>query len=758
MTTTVTRSRVATPLLAAALALSCGRSLTLDDRPGFGKGGAGGSSAANSDGGDAASRGGASGAIGGGAGGVVGTGGSIVQPTDAGVDRSKTGTGGSNVVDARPPDLAPDRISMPDVGGCPVDCSKLPHVNPNAGVTCINGVCNLNGFGSCAPGFAHCSGTPNIGCEADLLTSSNCGGCGIQCFSGTSCQTVNSYNYCLVPCQAPTPTRCDFSCVDLQTDLGNCGSCAAFCTGTNERVACQQGKCVSLGCNDSTVADCTSDPGCETFLGNDPNCGGCNDPACSLNNTMFTCSDGLGCKASICSIGFANCNATNPDCETAVASTAPGSGNCLPTYVASVGLATQLTTTALTAIASDGSFFIASVYQGAVDFDPSSMGRDVRTANDTDGFVTKFNADGSYAWTATLGGRGTLTLTALATTPQGGVVASGFYQDTIDLDPSAGQDIHITNDTFEYDAYVVEIASNGTEVWGRTFAGTSFGANGTVGGVAVDSAGAVYVAGSFSGTVDFDPGPGDASHTPPVDTSAFIVKLDSGGLFAWVRAFDDPDCTTFLQAITIATDGSIWAAGSLSAGPTCALGPERATYPIDDVLIVKLGNAGATRTVWTVGEMDTDDGLAIAAGRNGAVYVGGMAADDVDMNPGPGVAKRWFGPHAQSGFVLALAADGTYQWSRVLSGASVDTMASAPDGGVIVTGSSGQAFVSRLTPNGDSVWTVPIGDSSVSVQSVASSGTSFAIAGSSSGTEDFDPGPSLDLLFGDLSFVSRFTF
>jgi hypothetical protein len=135
-----------------------------------------------------------------------------------------------------------------------------------------------------------------------------------------------------------------------------------------------------------------------------------------------------------------------------------------------------------------------------------------------------------------------------------------------------------------------------------------------------------------------------------------------------------------------------------------------------------------------------------------------MAADDVDMNPGPGVAKRWFGPHSQSGFVLALAADGTYQWSRVLSGASVDTMASAPDGGVIVTGSSGQAFVSRLTPNGDSVWTVPIGDSSVSVQSVASSGTSFAIAGSSSGTEDFDPGPSLDLLFGDLSFVSRFTF
>ena len=30
----------------------------------------------------------------------------------------------------------------------------------------------------------------------------------------------------------------------------------------------------------------------------------------------------------------------------------------------------------------------------------------MRTANDLDGYVTKFNADGSYAWTAAIGGRG----------------------------------------------------------------------------------------------------------------------------------------------------------------------------------------------------------------------------------------------------------------------------------------------------------------------------------------------------------------
>jgi hypothetical protein len=754
MTTTVTRSRVVAPALAAVLALSCGRSLTLDDRPGSGTGGAGGSSRATTDGGDAASQGGASG----GAGGAAGAGGKIVQPTDAGAGGTTNKDAGNDVIDAKPPlDLAPEHIQMPDVGGgCPVDCTKLPHVRAGGFFTCTNGVCGFNSYTSCDAGFFHCSSAPNVGCETDLSMSPNCGSCGVTCYAGSSCQTVNGYNYCLQDCQAPMLDRCDFSCIDLQSDPTNCGACNTNCYVNNTQVACQQGKCVTLACTDSTVADCTSDLGCETSLGSDLNCGGCNDPACTLTNTMYTCSDSLGCKASVCSVGFANCNTTSPDCETAVAS--PGAtATCLPQYVSSVGLATQLMDNTVAAIASDGSFFIASVYQGAVDFDPSSTGKDVRTANDPDGFVTKFNADGSYAWTATLGGRGTLTMKALAPTPQGGVVASGIYQDTIDLDPSAAQDIHITSDPFLTDTFVVELAGNGAEVWGRTFAGTS-GANDISTGVAVDAAGAVYVAGMFSGTVDFDPGAGSASHTPPVDSSGFVVKLDSAGNFAWAQAFDDPDCTTFLAAVTVATDGSVWAAGSLAAGPTCALGPERASYPIDDVLIVKLNSAGTTRSVWTVGESDTDDGFAIAAGRNGGVYVGGMAADDADMDPGPGVARRWFGAYSQSGFVLALAADGTYQWSRVLNGAQLAVMASAPDGGVILTGSSNQAFVTRLTPNGDSVWTMPIGDGSIAVNSLTSTGTSFAVTGNFGGTQDLDPGPSIDLLFGDVSFVSRFKF
>ena len=76
-------------------------------------------------------------------------------------------------------------------------------------------------------------------------------------------------------------------------------------------------------------------------------------------------------------------------------------------------------------------------------------------------------------------------------------------------------------------------------MWGRTFPGTAFNTNGTGSGVAIDATGAVYVAGYFSGTVDFDPGTGTNSHTAPVDNSGFVVKLDSGGNFAWAQVLGD---------------------------------------------------------------------------------------------------------------------------------------------------------------------------------------------------------------------------
>lgn len=65
---------------------------------------------------------------------------------------------------------------------------------------------------------------------------------------------------------------------------------------------------------------------------------------------------------------------------------------------------------------------------------------------------------------------------------------------------------------------------------------TKIGAQGyDYGKSAIDASGNVYSTGLFTGTVDFDPGPGVFNLTPPGGDDIFISALDSKGKFLWAK-------------------------------------------------------------------------------------------------------------------------------------------------------------------------------------------------------------------------------
>ncbi len=740
------------PALAALLALSCQRSL-MPVGPSSSQQGSGGSRISATGGNSGSTNPGTGGS--GGPGGSAGPGGSgaidagadrVTPPIDAGRD-----AGVDRTADGSPP---------PDALGCPVDCNHLPHVSPGLGaIPCVNGSCVLPP-GSCQTGFGNCSGSGNTGCETDLSTNDNCGFCGFDChYPVGTCVPYGSTFVCARPCTDPFLSQCGFQCADLQTDPNNCGACGNGCQLPNADVACQNGKCVFLSCNDPEFIDCTSDPGCETAIGTITDCGSCGDPVCTAANTLFTCGDGGKCDDAACADGFANCNTANPDCETAFASP-PAGGGCLPHYISTMGIATQRFNNSVTAIAPDGSFFLAGTFMGAVDFDPS-MNRDVRTASDADAYITKFNADGSYAWTATFTGRGDIELNNLAITPSGNIVAGGFYYDTVDFDPGAGTDLHFTAVAEVNDAYVVELAPNGTLVWARTFEGGVFGV-----GVATDGAGAVYASGSTSrAQVDFDPGP-STYFLSAAQTSGYVVKLTAGGDFVWANLFDNGACEATLVSVAVAKDGNIWATGTAAAGVGCTIPPvppPSLNDPQLDVLLVRLSPAGDTLSVRTFGNLRNDYGVALAASPDGSMYLGGNGSGEIVFDSGPPAVKRWL---AGGDFVLKLTASGGLIWVRVLNGPYLNSIAATSDGGVLAgaLGADGGAFVTRFTAAGGSVWTFEVGKMfedptmGAAALSISSAGNAFIIGGSNDGTTDFDPGPAIDPVFGNLSYVSRFTF
>jgi hypothetical protein len=86
------------------------------------------------------------------------------------------------------------------------------------------------GAGGCGSNVEPCDFKCNFEC-VDLLTDPvNCGGCGVVCPAGTTCENGS--------CQCPgTNELCEDVCVDVLTDRHNCGGCGVLCTYDSQCVA-----------------------------------------------------------------------------------------------------------------------------------------------------------------------------------------------------------------------------------------------------------------------------------------------------------------------------------------------------------------------------------------------------------------------------------------------------------------------------------------------------------------------------------------
>jgi hypothetical protein len=236
-----------------------------------------------------------------------------------------------------------------------------------------------------------------------------------------------------------------------------------------------------------------------------------------------------------------------------------------------------------------GNVYVTGAFSSTVDFDPSVATYTLSAAG-ADIFILKLTAAGSFVWAKQMVGTGYNTGSAITDGPSGKIYVTGNFQGTVDFDP--GATTYSLAAVGIYDSYILQLDASGNFGWAKQIGGAGEYSYGY--GLATDASGNIYNTGTFSGTVDMDPGAGTQNATSAGINDVFINKLTSTGVFLWAKqiggAGDD-------YAFGIATDAGNAPYITGTFQDTVDFNPSVGTYTLsaggdNDMFITKFDGSG----------------------------------------------------------------------------------------------------------------------------------------------------------------------
>jgi hypothetical protein len=348
------------------------------------------------------------------------------------------------------------------------------------------------------------------------------------------------------------------------------------------------------------------------------------------------------------------------------------------------------------------------------------------------GELTKFNPDGSLAWSRGLQGSAG---NDVAVDAGGNVVLAGEFSGTLTLDS-----VSLTSQAGSADGYVIRLDSTGTAVWGSRLGGSGWdladhvdvdaAGNAFVtglididgardlfvarldatsgnttwyrqlvdsgsfywgegrGGIALDNSGNVLVSGSFAGSVDFDPGPGTYTLTSggrsvQPSEAGFVLKLSSAGNFVWADVFQASQWShSKAGSLGVDAANNVYVMGTFD--DTVDFDPSKKKLTLStpgdaDIFVAKLNSAGSLMWARSMGSNQHD-------GQRGDMTVD--AAGNVYLTADVGALASFGSITLTDGgtAVAKLDSSGTFLWAVSIAGTSPTGIALDGSGNLTIVG------------------------------------------------------------------------
>lgn len=174
-----------------------------------------------------------------------------------------------------------------------------------------------------------------------------------------------------------------------------------------------------------------------------------------------------------------------------------------------------------------GNIYCSGTFQNTADFNPGSGTFNLTSIASSDLFLLKLDSDGNFLWVDQFGGPNSQSDRQLFVSGSGEITLSGCFSNSIDIDPGTGVTSY-TQMGASVDGFIAVLDSDGNLSWSHHYWGDD-GFQGV--SLTRDENNNILLGGFWSGTADFDAGPGIFNLTASGFQDAFILKVDENGNF-----------------------------------------------------------------------------------------------------------------------------------------------------------------------------------------------------------------------------------
>lgn len=298
-------------------------------------------------------------------------------------------------------------------------------------------------------------------------------------------------------------------------------------------------------------------------------------------------------------------------------------------------------------------------------------------------------------------------------------------------------------------------------IWGHAFSTPNNDLE--IKGIVSDNLNCVYVVGTLSDSVDFDPSIANAWVVPPALSSGmFISKYDSAGFFIWAKFIEHATGKSMCV-----NDSGLYITGTFNS--ITDFDPSASLFNLTpdgskDIFILSLDSSGNFKWAIALNGPGLDDPNAIEADQLGNTYITGYFSDSVDFDPDVSVSRLVTDTIGTIDiFVAKYNNSGNYLWAHGFGGKYTDIAydLALSNNGIIIVGNFTQdsidfdpgsgvsilnaektdILIASYDQSGNYIWAAGLKGSSNSPRgySVDFKNNLISIVGTLSDSVDFDP-------------------